>query len=86
MMVRNTVVSTCDALDPCFTIPSAMPVDVVTVGTRFHIHPHYFVVINEACVPVTAACFQRIQIEALKQQFQQVECFKNPISSTYVIK
>ncbi|GFR04677.1 RNA_pol_Rpb2_6 domain-containing protein [Trichonephila clavata] len=77
MMVRNTVVSTCDALDPVFhdTQRDAMWT-WLQLEPDSHIHPHYFVVINEACVPVTAACFQRIQLEALKQQFQQVECFR----------
>ncbi|GFQ84540.1 RNA_pol_Rpb2_6 domain-containing protein [Trichonephila clavata] len=76
MMVRNTVVSTCDALDPVFHDAQR---DALWTWLQLepdsHIHPHYFVVINEACVPVTVACFQRIQLEALKQQFQQVECF-----------
>ncbi|GFR02978.1 RNA_pol_Rpb2_6 domain-containing protein [Trichonephila clavata] len=68
MMVRNTVVSTCDALDPVFHDAQR---DALWTWLQLepdsHIHPHYFVVINEACVPVTVACFQRIQLEALKQ-------------------
>ncbi|GFR19092.1 RNA_pol_Rpb2_6 domain-containing protein [Trichonephila clavata] len=76
MMVRNTIVSTVDVLDPVFhDAQHDASWTWLQLEPDSHIHPHYFVVVNEACIPVTEACFQRIQLYALKQQFRHVECF-----------
>ncbi|GFT30728.1 RNA_pol_Rpb2_6 domain-containing protein [Nephila pilipes] len=68
MMVRNTAVSTCDALDPVFHDAQHDPLWTwLQSETESHVHPQYFVVVKEACVPVTASCFQRLSLHALKQ-------------------
>lgn len=36
----------------------------------------YFVVVNEACIPVTQTCFQELDLHRLKLRFRHVECFR----------
>lgn len=72
MMVRDTVVSTCNDLDPVFH-------DDSDLWTHLRLEPgssSYFVVVNEACVPVTEACFRNLDLHQLKRQFTHVECFQ----------
>ncbi|GFR14641.1 RNA_pol_Rpb2_6 domain-containing protein [Trichonephila clavata] len=87
MMVRNTIVSTVDALDPVFHDAQH---DALWTWLQLepdsHIHPHYFVVVNEVCIPVTEACFQRIQLYALNNSFDMWNALQNLISCTYDIK
>lgn len=77
MMVRETVVSVRDAMDPVFR--EAKKAHLWTV---LDLEPapdaRYFVVVNEACIPVTETCFERIDLGAVKREFTYVECFKQP--------
>lgn len=76
MMVRDTVVSTCNTLDPVFQ--NAKGSDFwswlrLEPQTDF---PQYFVVVNEACIPVTPKCFQSIDLIKVKRKFRFIECFR----------
>ena len=73
MLVRGTVVSTCNALDPVFH-------DDAPLWSHLNLEPEKgasrFVVVNEACIPVTEACYRRVDLERLKRTFRLVECFE----------
>lgn len=73
MMVRETVVSTCDALDPVYQHQTPALWEYLRLepetGSAYH------VVVNEACVPVTWASFHRIDLFGLKHRFGQIECY-----------
>ncbi|GBN19707.1 hypothetical protein AVEN_261790-1 [Araneus ventricosus] len=75
MMCRNTATSTCNELDPVFH--HAKESDM---WTFLRLEPDtrkqrpYYVVVNEACIPVTQACFRRIDLLQVKRRFRHVEC------------
>lgn len=76
MMVRDTIVSTCNALDPVFhpakqaTFWLALNLDAIRSSI-------YFVVVNEACIPVTFSCFRHLDLLQLKREFKTVECYQD---------
>ncbi|GBO27136.1 hypothetical protein AVEN_212409-1 [Araneus ventricosus] len=76
MMVRETHVSTCYDLDPVFhdarqhPIWSVLNLEIDTSGVA-----RYFVIVNEACIPVTQASFDHIDLFRLKLQFRHIECW-----------
>lgn len=75
MMSRYTATSTCNALDPVFH--EACKSDFWTflrLERDFSAQRRYYVVVNEACIPVTKACFQNLDLIRIKKKFQQVEC------------
>ncbi|GIY03997.1 DNA-directed RNA polymerase [Caerostris darwini] len=75
MMVRETAISTCDALDPVFhsardaVLWKVLDLETTTASAR------HWVVVNEACIPVTLDCFQKINLLRLKRQFRHIECW-----------
>ncbi|KAG8173846.1 hypothetical protein JTE90_016335 [Oedothorax gibbosus] len=75
MMVRDTVVSTCNVLDPVFHDATK-----ASLWQYLNLEPEqtsdYFVVVNEACIPVTEACYQSVDLEGLKRTFRLVECYE----------
>lgn len=74
MMVRDTVVSTCNALDPVFHDAKQAPLwDLLRV--RWSNENTFFVVVNEASISVTQACFEAMDLLALKRALRTVECY-----------
>lgn len=84
MLVRGAYVSDETDLDPVFEDaadsrvyalldlePAASPL----VAERF-------VIVNEACIPVTRRCFDRIDLAVLKKELGRVECY--PIGSRFL--
>lgn len=77
MMVQNTIISTCDDMDP---VAHRRPGRELYRFLNLIHQPKrafYFVVINEACIPVTEMCFHRVtrNLRALKLQFKTIECY-----------
>lgn len=74
-MVRDTIVSACNRLDPVYH---------ECRDERFwkflDLDPQpgspYYVVVNEACIPVTRASFDAIDLLSLKRTFEYVECYE----------
>lgn len=74
MMVRNTAISTCDTLDPVFHQESLFWEHVSLEpcpGSKC------FVVVNEACIPVTPESFGRLDLLKLKRLLGHVECIES---------
>lgn len=73
MMARDTYVSTCFDLEPTYHDGSEfwtwLRLDTVLSSS-------YYVVVNEACIPVTQACFDGLDLLAIKRKFRHVECLK----------
>lgn len=78
MMVRDSAISTCDALDPVFhpnrdsAFWDSLRLEALPTSDDYH------VVVNEACIPVTKRCFQRISMDLLrlKRHYGLIECFQ----------
>lgn len=86
MMNRYTVTSTCNELDPVYC--DAKKSDFWTflrLETDFSAQRRYYVIVNEACIPVTKTCFDRLDLIQIKKRFQHVECtsFENFIFIRY---
>lgn len=73
-MVRNTVVSTRDDIEQVYKNISIIPRTAADLSDS---SSAYYVVINEACIPVTLDCFQRINLDWLKYKMRFVECYRN---------
>lgn len=75
MMVRDTIVSTCDDLDPVYhdkpdeKFWNALNLEPETDSP-------YYVVVNEACVPVSRKSFLDVDLQKLKLEFETIECFE----------
>lgn len=75
MMVRDTIVSTCNDLDSVYhdkpnkTFWNALNLEPQT-------NSPYYVVVNEACIPVSKKSFNCIDLMKLKQKFKTIECFE----------
>lgn len=73
-MVRGTIVTCCDDLDPVYHEADRNPF-WKTLGLKPQADSCYHVVVNEACIPVTQASFDRIDLLKLKRQFTHIECY-----------
>lgn len=73
-MVRKTVVTTCDQLDAVYHHHSPS-----SFWEALDLEPQadspYYVVVNEACIPVTRRSFDRLDLLRLKRTFGQIECY-----------
>lgn len=71
-MVRETIVSTVAALDPVYH-------DSQAFWNQLPLEPQadseYYVVVNEACIPVTWASFHHLNLLQLKRTFGHIECY-----------
>lgn len=74
-MVRNTVISTRDDIEHVYKNISIVPRP--SERNLFDSSSDYYVVINEACIPVTRDCFQRINLDWLKYKIRFVECYRD---------
>jgi hypothetical protein len=74
MMVRDTVVSTCDTLDPVFQRDPSTFWRHLTL--RHDPVAPFYVVVNEACIQVTEKCFRGIDLLHLKRTFGTIECYE----------
>lgn len=78
MMVRETQVSTCYDMDPVFGDAKRHPLwSVLNLDTNHGGVARHFVVVNEACIPVTQKSFESIDLFSLKLQFRLIECWTN---------
>lgn len=66
-MVKHSFVSTQDDLSQVYQL---LPLDYDPEGK-------YYVVVNEACIPVTEKSFQAIELKNLKENLQYVECYQD---------
>lgn len=73
-MVRETIVSTCDDLDPVYHESWNLAFWNVLQLVPQADSP-YYVVVNEACIPVTRASFLALDPLVLKRTFHHIECF-----------
>ena len=73
-MVRGTVVTTCDDLDSVYRDADQSPF-WKTLELETQADSCYYVVVNEACIPVTQTSFDRIDLLKLKRQFRYIECY-----------
>lgn len=75
MMVRDTIVSTCTDLDPVYHDTTNE-----TFWKMLNLEPqknsHYYVVVNEACIPVSKKSFDNINLMDLKVHFKTIECYE----------
>lgn len=73
MMARETYVSTCFDLEPTYNDGSEfwawLRLDAVPSSA-------FFVIVNEACIPVSQTCFDTLDLLAIKRHFQHIECYK----------
>lgn len=75
MMVRDTIVSTCDDLDPVYhDEPDKKFWDALNLEPKAD--SPYYVVVNEACIPVSKKSFNDVDLLKLKRMFETVECFE----------
>lgn len=74
MMVRHSIVSTCNLLDSVFYDNHSEFWN--TLNLIYDASSHYYVVVNEACVPVTKHCFDQIDLLNLKRIFKTIECYE----------
>lgn len=74
MMVRDTIVSTSDALDPVFHDDYSE--FWKELALKHDANSTYYVVVNEACVPVTQKSFLRLDLLHLKRTFHTIECYE----------
>lgn len=74
-MVRHTIVSTCDNLDQVYKESlkdefwNILNLESCTTSS-------YYVVVNEACIPVTQRSFDNVPLLRLKRHFKQIECYE----------
>lgn len=73
-MVRQTIVSTCDLLDPVYH-ESFNPAFWKTLQLVPKSDSSYYVVVNEACIPVSKTSFHAIDLLNLKRTFRYIECY-----------
>lgn len=73
-MVRKTVVTTCDQLDPVYH-PQNAPLFWKALDLEPQADSPYYVVVNEACIPVTRRSLDRINLLHLKRTFKSIECY-----------
>ena len=66
-MVRNTVISTREDLERVYE----------NISISYCDDSSYYVVVNEACIPITKECFQQINLVWLKFKLRYVECFRD---------
>lgn len=72
-MVRNTVVSTRNDIEQVYE-----NIFIVTAHeNQVSSSANYYVVINEACIPVTENCFQHVDLDWLKYKLRFVECYRD---------
>ena len=76
MMVRDTLVSTCNALESVFHDAKHAPIWHF-LRLQVSLDKEYFVVVNEASIPVKAACFHHLDLLALKRHLRTVECYRD---------
>jgi hypothetical protein len=74
MMVRDTIVSTWSNLEPVFHDEYSTFWNELVL--EYDAESTYYVVVNEACVPVTKASFLRVDLLHLKRTFQTIECYE----------
>lgn len=74
-MVRDTLVSTCDRLDPVYHEAAEDPF-WKHLGLVPQPDSLYAVVVNEACIPVTRASFDALDVLTLKRTFRTIECYE----------
>lgn len=74
-MVRNTVISTRDDIERVYKNVSIVP--RLTDKNLGATSSSYYVVINEASIPVTQDCFQNIDLDWLKYKIRFVECYRD---------
>ncbi|GFQ68215.1 RNA_pol_Rpb2_6 domain-containing protein [Trichonephila clavata] len=77
MMVRHTFVSSCDEMDPvAHKQPGQKLYKYLNLepATTNNIRVFY-VVINEACIPITQSCFHSIDLMDIKKIFKFIECY-----------
>lgn len=74
MMVRDTVVSTCVALDPVFQ--EDLSPFWQSLNLQVSTKSGYYVVVNEACIPVTKSCFDCLDLLKLKRRWGTLECYQ----------
>ena len=73
-MVRGTVVTTCDDLDPVYHAKTNTPFwDLLKLEPKPK--SSFYVVVNEACIPITQHSFDRIDLLKLKRAFEFIECY-----------
>lgn len=78
MMNRNTTTSTCNELDPVFHDAKKSEFwTFLRLETDFSVQRRHYIIVNEACIPVTEACFQRLDLNQIKKRFQHVECIRS---------
>lgn len=76
MMVRNSMISTCDDLDPVFHDVNRESSVWDALQLTYQAASEYHVVVNEACIPVTRASFHRLDLSMLKRRFRTIECYE----------
>ncbi|KAF8796709.1 DNA-directed RNA polymerase subunit B' like protein [Argiope bruennichi] len=77
IMVQDTIVSACDDMDPvAHSRPGKKLYKFLNLSVEEK-RASYYVVINEACIPVTGICFHRVksQLKDLKFKFKTIECY-----------
>lgn len=74
-MVRQTIVTTCDNLDQVYKDTLKDELWNVLKLEPCATSP-YYVVVNEACIPVTQRSFDNVHLLHLKRHFKQIECYE----------
>lgn len=75
MLVRNTIISAYDDLDAVFYDGKKSNIWKILNLKCTKNSTNHFVVVNEACIPVTEKCFDSIDLFLLKRTFELIECF-----------
>ena len=75
MMVRDTIVSTCNDLDPVY---NKTPNEAFWNMLKLEIEKKslYYVVVNEACIPVSKKSFNNIDLMKFKVTLKTIECYE----------
>lgn len=78
MMVRDTIISACDDMEPVtHSFPGKKLYEFLNLKVPDH-RARHFVVLNEACIPVTEKCFYDLssRLWDLKSAFKTIECYR----------
>lgn len=75
-MVRQTAVTTCDDLDPVYHERPDRRFWEEGLKLEHQADGAYYVVVNEACIPVSRRSFDAIDLLRLKRTFGQIECYE----------
>ena len=75
MMVRDTIVSTCNDLDSVYyNTPNQTFWNMLKL--ELEMKSPYYVVVNEACIPVSKKSFDNVDLLKLKFDLKTVECYE----------